>query len=66
MDQITYKVYEVFARGESMLVTAYTAVCGCDWSVDMRGNVRTVYVCKGCLGKPDVFLNQLTLGAVLD
>jgi len=48
MNQVTASVETIYEDGAVCLTTRYTALCGCDWTVDMRGNVRRVQVCQAC------------------
>jgi len=59
-NQVTASVVTVFEYGERVMVTDYTAVCGCRWVVDMWGNVRSVEVCLGCVSL-DLEFDQLNL-----
>jgi len=52
MDQVTASVETWFDDGERLMVTTYTSSCGCDWKVDMWGNVRRVKVCPRDLSTP--------------
>lgn len=49
MDQISAAVRSEYEGGAEYLVTDYVSRCGCQWSVDHRGNVRQVYVCRDCM-----------------
>ena len=61
MDQISASVETHYEDGGLTMVTAYNAECGCQWSVDMRGIVRAVRVCKKCLRVPYLWEDQLNL-----
>jgi len=45
MDQVTAVVHTISEDGHHLLTTEYLAECGCEWVVDMWGNVRRVRVC---------------------
>ena len=45
MDQVTASV-EMMHEGQfRLLTTRYLSECGCEWVVDMWGNVRRVKIC---------------------
>ncbi len=48
MDQVTASVENQYDGVRRVLITRYTAECGCRWVVDMWGNVRTVEICDHC------------------
>ena len=49
MDQVTASTGHLeFDSGRKVFVTDYRSECGCNWRVDMWGNVRTVEVCGHC------------------
>jgi len=48
MNQITASVETVHYGHERMVTTRYLSECGCEWVVDMWGNVRTVEICHRC------------------
>ena len=45
MDQITASVETVHEGNLWVLTTRYLSECGCEWVVDMWGNVRRVRIC---------------------
>ena len=45
MNQITAVVETVHYDDQRLLTTRYLSECGCEWVVDMWGNVRRVHVC---------------------
>ena len=46
MDQITASVETIHYGHEGrVLTTRYLSECGCEWVVDMWGNVRRVQIC---------------------
>lgn len=45
MDQVTAVVEMVYEKGLRLLTTKYLSECGCEWVVDMWGNVRRVRIC---------------------
>jgi len=46
MDQITASLETVHEGNLRVLTTRYLSECGCEWVVDMWGNVRRVVVCE--------------------
>jgi len=46
MDQVTAVVETVFEGDLRLLTTRYLSECGCEWVVDMWGNVRRVVICE--------------------
>ena len=45
MDQVTASVETIHERNLCVLTTHYFSDCGCEWVVDMWGNVRRVKIC---------------------
>ena len=45
MDQVTAVVETLHEGPLCVLTTRYLSECGCEWVVDMWGNVRRVKVC---------------------
>lgn len=45
MDQVTAVVETVYEGNLRLLTTRYLSECGCEWVVDMWGNVRRVMIC---------------------
>ena len=45
MDQVTAVVESVHEGQFCLLTTRYLSECGCEWVVDMWGNVRRVCIC---------------------
>ena len=45
MDQVTASVEMIHEGQFRVLTTRYLSECGCEWVVDMWGNVRRVKVC---------------------
>ena len=46
MDQVTAVVETVQEGTLRLLTTRYLSECGCEWVVDMWGNVRRVMICE--------------------
>lgn len=46
MDQVTAVVEMVYEDELRVLTTRYLSECGCEWVVDMWGNVRRVEICS--------------------
>jgi len=47
MDQVTAVVETLYyEQGVQLLTTKYLSECGCEWVVDMWGNVRRVVICE--------------------
>lgn len=46
MDQVTASVETIHEGNLRVLTTRYLSECGCEWVVDMWGNVRRVVVCE--------------------
>jgi hypothetical protein len=47
-NQISASCFTEFENGYGYMITEYLATCGCNWKVDMWGNVRAVRVCDRC------------------
>ena len=45
MDQVTASVETIHEGTLCVLTTRYLSECGCEWVVDMWGNVRRVKIC---------------------
>ena len=45
MDQVSAVVETVHYADQRLLTTRYLSECGCEWTVDMWGNVRRVKIC---------------------
>ena len=45
MDQVTASVEMIHEGNLCVLTTRYLSECGCEWVVDMWGNVRRVKIC---------------------
>ena len=45
MDQVTASVETIHEGPLCVLTTRYLSECGCEWVVDMWGNVRRVKIC---------------------
>jgi len=45
MDQVTASIETLHEQGLKFLTTRYLSECGCEWVVDMWGNVRRVKIC---------------------
>ena len=45
MDQVTAVVETIHEGTLRVLTTRYLSECGCEWVVDMWGNVRRVVIC---------------------
>ncbi len=45
MNQVTAVCSVFWEDGQKLYKTHYLASCGCEWQVDMWGNVRRVMVC---------------------
>ena len=45
MDQVTAEIETLHYGDERLLTTRYLSECGCEWVVDMWGNVRRVMIC---------------------
>ena len=45
MDQVTATVVTIYEGNLCLLKTNYLSECGCQWSVDMWGNVHRVVIC---------------------
>ena len=45
MDQVTASVETIHEGQLCVLTTRYLSECGCEWVVDMWGNVRRVKIC---------------------
>jgi len=45
MDQVTAVVETLHEGPLCVLTTRYLSECGCEWTVDMWGNVRRVKIC---------------------
>ena len=45
MDQVTASVEMIYEGPLCLLTTRYLSECGCEWVVDMWGNVRRVRIC---------------------
>ena len=45
MDQVTASVEMIHEGQFRVLTTRYLSECGCEWVVDMWGNVRRVKIC---------------------
>ncbi len=60
-DQISASCSMWWDAGKKLYVTEYVASCGCNWTVDMWGNVRRVVVCLGCVSLDLEFDDQLNL-----
>jgi len=45
MDQITASIETIHEGNLRVLTTRYLSECGCEWVVDMWGNVRRVMIC---------------------
>ena len=45
MDQITAVVETIHYADQRVHTTRYLSECGCEWVVDMWGNVRRVKIC---------------------
>ena len=45
MDQVTASVEMIHEGQVCVLTTRYLSECGCEWVVDMWGNVRRVKIC---------------------
>jgi len=50
MDQVTASVESVYEGNTRLLTTRYLSECGCEWIVDMWGNVRRVMICPRDMG----------------
>ena len=60
MDQVTASVEMIHEGNLCVLTTRYLSECGCEWVVDMWGNVRRVKICPRDTN--DIrWENQLTL-----
>jgi len=60
MDQVTAVVETIHEGNLRVLTTRYLSECGCEWVVDMWGNVRRVVICRR--DRDDIReLNQLQL-----
>ena len=46
MDQVTAVVETIHEGSSCVLTTRYLSECGCEWVVDMWGNVRRVRICR--------------------
>ena len=46
MDQVTAVVETIHEGSLQLLTTRYLSECGCEWVVDMWGNVHRVMVCR--------------------
>jgi len=46
MDQVTAVVETIYEGDLRVLTTRYLSECGCEWVVDMWGNVRRVMICE--------------------
>jgi len=64
MDQVTATIEPRFEDGREYLAISFLAVCGCRWTVDMWGNVRSVAVCQKCTTVPYAVEHQLNLQLV--
>jgi len=47
-NQISAVVTSGYEDGRQFLQVEFHAICGCEWVVDMWGNVRSVRVCHMC------------------
>ena len=45
MDQVTASIQMTVEGNYRLLTTEYLSECGCEWVVDMWGNVRRVKIC---------------------
>ena len=45
MDQVTASIETIHEGTLRVLTTRYLSECGCEWVVDMWGNVRRVMIC---------------------
>ncbi len=45
MDQVTASIQMTVEGNFRLLTTEYVSECGCQWVVDMWGNVRRVRIC---------------------
>ena len=45
MDQVTASIQMTVEGTNRLLTTEYLSECGCEWVVDMWGNVRYVKIC---------------------
>jgi len=45
MDQVTASIETIHEANFRVLTTRYLSECGCEWVVDMWGNVRRVRIC---------------------
>ena len=45
MDQVTAVIETIHEQDLRVLTTRYLSECGCEWVVDMWGNVRRVMIC---------------------
>ena len=45
MDQVTASIETIHEGSFRLLTTRYVSECGCEWVVDMWGNVRRVKIC---------------------
>jgi len=45
MDQVTASIETLHEGPLCVLTTRYLSECGCEWVVDMWGNVRRVQIC---------------------
>jgi len=45
MDQVTASIETIHEGPLCVLTTRYLSECGCEWVVDMWGNVRRVKIC---------------------
>jgi len=59
--QITASIFTEYEQGYGFMITEYLARCGCNWKVDMWGNVRAVRVCERCVKKGYPWEDQLNL-----
>jgi len=46
MDQVTASIETIHEGNLRVLTTHYLSECGCEWVVDMWGNVRSVRICS--------------------
>ena len=46
---ISASCFTEFENGYGYMITEYLADCGCNWKVDMWGNVRAAKVCALCM-----------------
>ncbi len=61
MDQVTASISLLHETGEKVYQTEYLSTCGCNWVVDMWGNVRAVRICERDLNDLRWGEGQLTL-----